>query len=117
MIILTVRMTVGPRNRAAVLSVIRSMLGPTSVETGCAGCHASVDLDDDNVLTFSEEWDTQENLDRHVRSHGFRNLLSVLDLASDPPEFRIYTVAEARGMEAIRAVRRPQEGVGGRAGV
>lgn len=105
MVILTVRMTLGPRNRAAVLSVIRPMLGPTSVETGCAGCRASVDLDHDNVLTFSEEWDTQENLDRHVRSNGFRDLLSVLDLASEPPEIRIRTVTESRGVEVIQAAR------------
>jgi hypothetical protein len=32
-------------------------------------------------------------------------LLSVLDLASEPPEVRIHTVTEARGMEVIRAAR------------
>ena len=105
MIILTIRMTVQPRNRSAVLNVIRPMLGPTSVETGCAGCRMSADVDDENVLMFSEEWDTQKNLERHVRSNGFRDLLSVLDLASEPPEVRIHTVTEARGMEVIRAAR------------
>jgi quinol monooxygenase YgiN len=105
MILLTIRMMVHPRNRAAVLNVIRPMLGPTSVETGCAGCHISADDDDENVLTFSEEWDGQENLDRHVRSNSFRDLLSVLDMATEPPEVRIHTVTEIRGLEAIRATR------------
>jgi quinol monooxygenase YgiN len=105
MIVLRIRLVVPHRNRAAVLNVIWPMLGPTSVETGCAGCHISADDDDENVLTFSEEWDGQENLDRHVRSNSFRDLLSVLDMAAGPPEVRIHTVTETRGLEVIRAAR------------
>ena len=105
MIVLRIRLVVPHRNRAAVLNVIWPMPGPTSVETGCAGCHISADDDDENVLTFSEEWDGQENLDRHVRSNSFRDLLSVLDMAAGPPEVRIHTVTETRGLEVIRAAR------------
>lgn len=108
MILLTIRMTVHSRDRDAVLNVIRPMLGPTSVEAGCDGCTVSADVDDRNVLTFSEKWDNQANLERHVRSNGFRNLLSALDLASEPPEILVHTVTETRGLEAIRALRLDQ---------
>ena len=108
MILLTIRMTVHPRNHDAVLNVIRPMLGPTSVETGCLGCYLSTDIDDRYILTFSEEWDSQKNLDRHLRSNGFRDLLSVLDLASELPEVRIHTVTETRGLEVVRAARSEQ---------
>lgn len=108
MILLTICMTVAPRNRAAVLNVIRPMLGPTIVEKGCAGCHLNADLEDESILTFWEEWDTQGDLDRHVRTNTFRGLLSALDLASEAPEVRIYTVTEIRGLEVIRAARLEQ---------
>jgi quinol monooxygenase YgiN len=108
MILLTIRMTVQSRDRDAVLNVIRPMLGPTSVEAGCAGCHVNADIDDRNVLFFSEEWDTQSSLERHVRSVRFRNLLSVLDLATEPPDIRIHTITETRGLEVIRAARLEQ---------
>jgi hypothetical protein len=52
-----------------------------------------------------EEWDTQEDFDRHVRSSAFSALLGALTLLNERPDVRIDSVADRAGMEKIKAVR------------
>jgi hypothetical protein len=59
-----------------------------------------------------EEWETQGDLQAHLRSEALRVLLSVMDLASDPPDVRFDRVSETRGMEFLAAARQGQPPVG-----
>ena len=45
-----------------------------------------------------------EQVDRHVRSSGYRTLLSVMDLSAVQPEVRFDTVVETAAMELIEAM-------------
>jgi quinol monooxygenase YgiN len=52
-----------------------------------------------------EVWKSQENLDRHLRSDDYRNMLFVTEMALEPPEIRFQTISHSAGIEIIEKAR------------
>ena len=102
MIVFTMRVAAPPAKRTEMLQALRSLVGPMSALSGCRCCRLYQDADDENAITWLEEWESREQLDRHVRSSEYRTLLSVMDLSAVQPEVRFNTVAKTAGMELIR---------------
>jgi hypothetical protein len=69
------------------------------------GCHLQQDADDPNLLTFSEEWQQQMDLDRHMASGDYHRLLVVMDMASAPPNVTVSTVMNESALDRIAAAR------------
>jgi len=105
MITATLRVTVPANRRSEVLDLLRSVIEPTQVEPGCLSCRLYQDLENEEALLFEEEWKTQADLDRHIRSDRYVKILAAIDMSSKPPEIRFNTIARIRGIEAIRAAR------------
>ncbi len=104
MIVLTLRMRVGPGNRDNLLQVVRRMLEPNRVETGCLSYHFYQDIEDGNAFIFVEEWESGADLEAHIRTESFRELLAVMDLLIEPPKLDIHTVSHAAGIEFVGGV-------------
>lgn len=104
-ILARIRVVVPTANRDEVVSTLRSMLGPTGVEPGCLSCRFYQDVQDENVLNYVEEWQSKEDLFRHLRSEQYRKLLAVVDTSQEEPEIRFDTISQTEGMEAIRSAR------------
>jgi hypothetical protein len=51
-----------------------------------------------------EEWDRQEDFERHVRSAVFRRLLAVLELSESAPEVFFVRGSRLQGMEWIAEI-------------
>jgi quinol monooxygenase YgiN len=111
MILVTMRMTVNPEKQDEFLQIIRWMLEPTRVEKGCMSYRCYQDIENENVFILVEEWKSRADLDRHIRSDDYRNLLSAMDLLSDPPEIKINTVSDTGGFEVIKEARGYKEDV------
>jgi hypothetical protein len=54
---------------------------------------------------FEEVWKAEENLDLHVRSEGYLNLLLVMKMALKQPEIRFDTISSSSGIEIIEKAR------------
>ena len=108
MITATFRIVVYPERRDEVLKTLRPLIGPTEAEPGCISCRIHQDVDNPNVLTLVEQWDTQADLDKHIASDDFRRILAVLDLSIEPPEIRFDGIAESAGIELIESARKEQ---------
>jgi quinol monooxygenase YgiN len=104
MMVLTLRMQVRAGDRAELLQVVRRMLEPTRVEQGCLGFHFYQDLEDRNAFVFLEEWESRDDLESHMRTESFRELLAVMDLLIKPPRLSIHTVSHTAGIEFVEAV-------------
>ena len=98
-------MVVPPERRDDIVTMLRSMIGPVSVSTGCLTCRLFQDVLDENMLCWEEEWRTREDLHRHIRSTQYRRILAALDLASEKPDVRVEHVSAGLGMELIASVR------------
>ena len=105
MIQASLRIVAPAERRDEIVQTFRSLIGPTEVKGGCLGCRFYQDVSDKNVLTYLEEWQTQEDLERHLRSDQYRKLLALIDLSTAPPELRFHTISETSGIEYLATVR------------
>jgi quinol monooxygenase YgiN len=97
-------MTAQPQKRTELLEALQGMLEPTRIERGCLSYSLYESVEDRNVLLLVEEWKTQDDLDRHIRTDGQKRLLSLMDLLSKPPQWKFNTVLSTAGMELIKKV-------------
>ena len=105
MIDATIKMTVPAGKRKEVLQTMKAILGPIRRERGCISCNCYVDVEDEGIFFFKEEWMTREDLDNHLRSDRFAVLIGAMSLLNADPEIRFNTVESMVGAEDIKAAR------------
>jgi quinol monooxygenase YgiN len=105
MIISNLKINVAPERREAILDILYSLLEPTRVIPGCIGCNLYQDMENENVLFYSEIWQDQPALDRHILSDLYRSILFAMDMGTEPPEIEFKRVSHCFGMEIIEALR------------
>ena len=105
MIIATLRMTVPQEKRQEMLQTVSALTGMARKERGCRACDLYIDTEDVDAFLLIEEWNDQEDFDRHVRAPAFSALLGAMTLLNERPDVRINAVAETAGMEKIKALR------------
>ena len=104
MVRLTVRLNAGAGKVAQeLLDALRFLMTTTRLEPGCLGCTAWVDLD--AKVHYVEEWDSEADVRRRVRSHRFTSLLAVMESAQEPPEVQFDFVTKTRGLDYVSEVR------------
>ena len=95
------RVHIIPAKRDEVLHILRGLLEPTRVRSGCLACHVYQDIEDPNVLSLVQEWATSDDLERGLRSEDCRKLVAVLELATERPEIWFDTIATREGLERL----------------
>jgi len=107
MIVCTIVISVSEINRRKVVASLLPVIGATRVQPGCQVCSLLADVDDDRTLVLWEEWDTQQDLDRHLRSADYRLVLAAIELSQEVPRMVFDTVETRSGLEMVEAVRLP----------
>ncbi len=105
MITSTIRITASEKSNGEIVRVLRSLIEPTRVQTGCVSCGLYKDLHDPSIIFWVEEWNTQDDLERHVRSSQYKKILAAFDMSSSQPDMRFNTVVETKGMQLIAEAR------------
>ena len=105
MIVSTVRMTIPPMNRAEALKILSSISEQCRNYHGCICCHIYEDLQEENVLMLEVLWRTNEELNLHIHSDEFRNLLMAMEMALKQPDIRFDTISNSTGIETIEKAR------------
>jgi quinol monooxygenase YgiN len=84
MILALIRMKVLPEKHMELSQTIVSLMGSIRTEKGCNRCDFCQSMENENQLFFLEEWDTQENLKRHLKSGRFKVLREAMNLLREP---------------------------------
>ena len=105
MIIFRTTMNVFLDKRTEVMQTLLSMIEPIENVRGCLSCHGFRDIEQKNVFSLIEEWETREDLDHYMKSNRFSVLLGTKSLLCEPPEIQIHTVSHSEGMETVKAAR------------
>ena len=105
MILATIRMTIPPKKREEALRILRSVSDRCKYHSGCLGCDIYEDVQKNKVIMFEEMWRSEEDLERHLRSGEYRNVLLVMEMALKHPEVRFNTVTTSSGIETIEKAR------------
>jgi quinol monooxygenase YgiN len=102
-------MTIPPKKNGEALKILRSMAEQCTDEPGCLSCNIYGDLQEKNVFMLKEVWRSEEDLNLHLRSDDYRNLLLVLEMALKEPEIRFDTISNSTGIETIEKARSFEE--------
>ena len=105
MIIVRITMNVLPEKQKEVMQTLLSMVEPAGKEKGCLSYDVFCDIEGKTVFSLIEEWETREDLDRHIRSERFSVLLGTKNLLAKPLELKIHTVSDSEGIESVNSVR------------
>jgi len=98
-------MKVIPEKRSELLQTLRSMTEQISMEKRCERCYFYQDVNDENIFIITEDWNTQEELDIHLRSDIFSALIGTKNLLVEPVDINIKAVSYTAGMEAVKKAR------------
>jgi len=102
-------MNVLPEKQKEVLQTLLSMIEPPGQKNGNLSYCIFCDIEDKNVFNLISEWETRQDLDRHMRSDRFSVLLGTKSLLGEPLQFQIFTVSDAEGIEAVNSVRKKKK--------
>ena len=101
----TIRLTKSETANGEIVRVLRALIEPTRVETGCLSCGLYKDLHDPKIIIWVEDWNTQDDLERHLRSRQYKKILAAFDMSDAQPDMRFDTVVETKGMQLIAEAR------------
>jgi quinol monooxygenase YgiN len=93
-----------PSSRGAqdLLDAVRFLAVSTRLEDGCLGC--STWVDPDGSVHYVEEWASEPDVRRHVRSDRFTSLLAVVE-SSKEPRVHFDFITASRGLDYVAEVR------------
>jgi len=104
-IIVRIAMNARPEKRKEVIQTLLSMIESTGKERGCLSHRVFRDIENENVFSLIDEWESREALDQHIRSAKFGVLLGIKSLLCEPPNIQIHTVSNSEGITAVNAAR------------
>jgi len=105
MIIFILQLKVFPEKRWDVLKTIHTVIGPTMVQTGCLHCGFYSNTQNDDELILLEKWESEEAMEKHIRSDEFRKIIAAMETVIEPPEIRFNKVTSTEGMELVERIR------------
>jgi quinol monooxygenase YgiN len=104
MVRFTVALTAGSaRGVGELLEALRFLMGGTRLESGCVGCSAWTEPD--STVHYFEQWETEADMRRRVRSSRFTALLGVIEAANEPPRVQFDFCIGTRGLDYVAEVR------------
>ena len=83
--------------------------GPTSVQSGCMSCRILQESSEPQGFYYQAQWNTYDDLVRHIRTDHYKRLLALMDLGNEPPLVEFHTVAETKGLDLIERARTTSE--------
>ena len=101
----TIRVVLNRKKQEDALIILRSLAERTRVLPGCLACRVYRDVQQGRALLFDQIWMNEEDLNRHIRSDEYRNILLVMEMAAEKPEIRFETFSNVTGMETIENLR------------
>lgn len=106
----TIRMRIPNEKRSEALLILEALSEQVQFEAGCISCRLYCGVEDADVILLEELWLNAEELHRHLRSDRYREVLLVVEMASESPEIRFDTIAKTSGMETIEEARKVRAG-------
>ncbi len=104
---MTVVLVVSHSRAHQLVQSLRSLMVLTRREPGCLACTVWSNLD--STVRYIEEWATEPDMERRVRSDPFSALLAVIEGAEEPPDVRFDFHTLSRGLDYVSEIRHQQQ--------
>ena len=91
MILVIIRLKALPGKRNELLQTFTALIGSIRTDKGCNRCDVCQSIEDENEILVLEEWDSQENLNLHLKSGRFRVIRGTTSLLQEPFKIIFHT--------------------------
>ena len=106
MIVVRTIINVLPEKHKEVLQTLLSLIEPPGKETGCLSYGIFNDIEDENVFNLISEWESNEHLNRFLKSERFSVLLGTKSLLCEPLSIDFLRVMGSERIETVNFVRK-----------
>lgn len=89
----------------AVVELLRHIQGVVRGRLGCTSSGIYEECCGEHTILYLEQWQSSEELTRHIQSDLYVRLLLALELSSRAPEISYFDIADVKGMEWIESLR------------
>jgi len=112
MIVSIVKIVPLPDKRVEVLDILATVTGPTQSEPGCLDCSLLEEHGDEYAIFYVEQWRSEQEMNRHIRSSLYDRVLQAMDLSRTPPDVKYHEISHSSGLELVSVLRNidPLEG-------
>jgi quinol monooxygenase YgiN len=90
----------------SITAALNSLMAETRTTRGCVRCSVSTGMSDQGTVCYVEEWRSEADFRRHLESHTFTSLATLIDDATDPPRIEFMLPGGTRGLDFVEEVRR-----------
>jgi quinol monooxygenase YgiN len=104
MIHATARVRARTERQREFIQTVRALMAHTRNEKGCISCHWYADIEDERSFRLVEEWETQRDLDDHLKSDHVRVLTGAILLLCEPSTLEINTLTNVPGPDSMETV-------------
>ncbi|HSP07686.1 MAG TPA: antibiotic biosynthesis monooxygenase [Acidobacteriota bacterium] len=105
MMIYQLRLIPQQDKRQTILQIFRSIIPATLAKPGCMDSSLFEEFDASRSILYTEQWSSDEDLHRHVRSSQFLKILAAMDMAESPPQVNFHEVVSTSHLELIQEIR------------
>src|SRR5262245_17468601 len=106
MVVATIRAPVPLDNRRELVQTLQSLCPQIRRHQGCLSYHFYFEYGEEDSFCLIEEWDTQSDLDKHLKSGDFAILLGAINVLKGPAEIEFKLLSQTAGIEAVEATQR-----------
>lgn len=72
------KITAKEEHKETVLSELTKLIEPTRIEKGCINYDLHIDNNNSSVFMFHENWESEQDLDKHLESNHIKQCFDVL---------------------------------------
>ena len=88
----------------SMTQALHLLMASTRGEPGCVACSVAADVAEKGVIRYSEEWDSEESLQRQFTTDRFKSLIALIDDATEAPFVEFLLPSGSRGLEYVEEV-------------
>jgi quinol monooxygenase YgiN len=88
-----------------LIEALHALMVLARVERGYIHCALTTDLNGHVTLSYTEDWATEEDLERQVASDRFTKLAELIESSSTHPRVRFHLPGGRRGLDYAEDVR------------
>jgi len=94
MIVVRIILDVLAEKKLELSQTLLSLIKPVERETGCKSYAVFCDIHGGNRFCLIEEWETREDMERHINSHRFGVLLGTKILLRKPLNLTMHAIGD-----------------------
>jgi quinol monooxygenase YgiN len=101
---MTIQWLVPVGKTRSMTEALHLLMVSTRAEPGCVACSVAADVAEKGVIRYSEEWSTEDSLQRQFTTDRFKSLIALVEDATEPPVVEFLLPGGTRGLDYVEDV-------------